>query len=462
MTTNELVDYAMKLADLQSSAFVTYTEKNRNLNEAYKKIYQRLINFSDKSFLKKINELKPIESNIKNASCFRLPRDFFQLHAITTGESRTPLTRISKGDMETSGNYDIVNDTIVIYNAHNNSANVEYYPQPVELTLQADYTKTGITETPQGFSDRCYIFTSYDEDTGVLKLRIVDVDTEEEDEFEFQTGENVTGRAYIPRGNSTIIASKSNTRRDSVFIFSLAKKTFLKLDNSMIVQDEKKFYILTGDNLLQEVTGDNVYPVDRCNVDLSFFDFSKLNYSTGLARREVYTGEFTFYFFTSSEENKNRMYTDVASWMVETRKDDFTLLYSTTGEIKDCAISDNGIFFIDEAGLIYNGNKQQKNGTPLLLEGGCFKTERNLLTQRLGRYSLTSVSSNMSLDFPQNILYEWIAYSMALSWQIKQAKPNIAVFQGKLDEIERLLRDSIPRDVANCVRIGNVYGARYY
>ena len=297
MTTNELVDYAMKLADLQASAFVTYTEKNRNLNEAYKKIYQRLINFNDKSFLKRLNELKLIESNIKNASCFRLPRDFFQLHSITTGEGRTPLTRISKGDTQTSGKYDIINDTLVIYSTYNNSVNFEYYPQPVELTLQADYTKTGIMDTPQGFSDRCYIFTSYDEDTGVLKLRIVDVDTEEEDEFEFRTGENVTGRAYIPRGSSTIIASKSNTWRDSVFIFSLSKKTFLKIDNSMILQGEKKFYVLTGDNLLQEVIGDNVYPVDRCNIDLSFFDFSKLNYSTGLTRRDVYTDKFTFYFF---------------------------------------------------------------------------------------------------------------------------------------------------------------------
>ena len=69
---SDIVNYAISLSDMPNTDFITYQDKIHMLNSAYQKMYQKLINIHDKSFIKyaKISDGK------------ELPYDFYQLESV--------------------------------------------------------------------------------------------------------------------------------------------------------------------------------------------------------------------------------------------------------------------------------------------------------------------------------------------------------------------------------------------
>ena len=76
---SDIVKRAEQLADLENSDFISFSEKIALLNEAYQVLYQKGINKDVNAFVKYINTRDRV---------IQLPRDFYQLKAITMGHDK--------------------------------------------------------------------------------------------------------------------------------------------------------------------------------------------------------------------------------------------------------------------------------------------------------------------------------------------------------------------------------------
>ena len=111
---SDIVNYAISLSDMPNTDFITYQDKIHMLNSAYQKMYQKLINIHDKSFIKyaKISDGK------------ELPYDFYQLESVMDDYDNY----ITKGIGRY--NYDIINNH---YKGPNGK--IGYYPVPATITI---------------------------------------------------------------------------------------------------------------------------------------------------------------------------------------------------------------------------------------------------------------------------------------------------------------------------------------
>ena len=111
---SDIINYAISLSDMPNTDFITYQDKIHMLNSAYQKMYQKLINIHDKSFIKyaKISDGK------------ELPYDFYQLESVMDDYDNY----ITKGIGRY--NYDIINNH---YKGPNGK--IGYYPVPATITI---------------------------------------------------------------------------------------------------------------------------------------------------------------------------------------------------------------------------------------------------------------------------------------------------------------------------------------
>ena len=126
---SDIVKRAEQLADLENSDFISFSEKIALLNEAYQVLYQKGINKDVNAFVKYINTRDRV---------IQLPRDFYQLKAITMGHDKD-IKVVLRRPVNQSFNvlsYDIINNTLQI-NGETMGQNicVEYFPTPSTLTF---------------------------------------------------------------------------------------------------------------------------------------------------------------------------------------------------------------------------------------------------------------------------------------------------------------------------------------
>lgn len=123
---SDIVNYAISLSDMPNTDFITYQDKIHMLNSAYQKMYQKLINIHDKSFIKyaKISDGK------------EMPYDFYQLESVMDDYDNY----ITKGIGRY--NYDIINNH---YKGPNGK--IGYYPVPATITIPNKIVDVNINET---------------------------------------------------------------------------------------------------------------------------------------------------------------------------------------------------------------------------------------------------------------------------------------------------------------------------
>ena len=126
---SDIVKRAEQLADLENSDFISFSEKIALLNEAYQVLYQKGINKDVNAFVKYINTRDRV---------IQLPRDFYQLKAITMGHDKDIKVVLRRPANQSFNvlSYDIINNTLQI-NGETMGQNicVEYFPTPSTLTF---------------------------------------------------------------------------------------------------------------------------------------------------------------------------------------------------------------------------------------------------------------------------------------------------------------------------------------
>ena len=94
---------------------------------------------------------------------------------------------------------------------------------------------------------------------------------------------------------------------------------------------------------------------------------------------------------------------------------------------------------------------------PLSLFGfNAFVDDFSCIVSMSGNYYKTSYGFNTILDYPNNIYYTVLAYSLAISFKLKQ-NGDTSVLSGKYEEALRQFYDSIQRDDNGSYTIRNVY-----
>ena len=83
---SDVIKKAKQLADLENSDFISWNESITLLNDAYQNIYQKSINKGNNDFVRVIQT---------SEKCINLPRDFYQLKALTIKQDRlySPILR---------------------------------------------------------------------------------------------------------------------------------------------------------------------------------------------------------------------------------------------------------------------------------------------------------------------------------------------------------------------------------
>ena len=131
MSASQVVNYAKSLADLQDTSFINYGDAVLNLNLAYRKVYQDIINNGDLNYLEEIEII-----NNANKALYELPEDFYQLAMVVDEYGvEVPKLRLSYGPADYG--FIIKNNTIYFQNVPN-TVTIKYYPNPAEITYKSE------------------------------------------------------------------------------------------------------------------------------------------------------------------------------------------------------------------------------------------------------------------------------------------------------------------------------------
>lgn len=379
----DIIERAEQLADLQNSDFISDSEKQALLNEAWSIFHQKIINSADKAFLKTVS--------VRNG--YRLSSDFLQMASIYIKDSKEQIQRINSAQRM---GYDIINDTLFLSKDYENlNVVMSYYPKPKTLFYcPGKKEKKGFTTSPKIIIDEdLYIDTSnnicsFSADTVVqpatvtgLMLRNGCISTSEEVTlFKNYNGNTVESRETIPfvvRGNEVTYDTIKTDEDLSAYMLYVTDKGN---EQAYFIGKDLKLYTKDFEEVLQLTNLDLIY----CRGD------------------GLYIGN------------------------------------TDEGKIKRVLGSVVEVF-------------------PLSLFGfNAFVDDFSCIVSMGGNYYKTSYGFNTILDYPNNIYYTVLAYSLAISFKLKQ-NGDTSVLSGKYEEALSQFYDSIQRDDNGSYTIRNVY-----
>jgi hypothetical protein len=123
---SDLLLLAMKLADLENTAFISSEENRSYINNAWAEIYQQAIDNGELFYLNSTT-LHKGENN--------LPEDFHQVYNIKD-DNWNPLPKYNKDMKKSDVYYKIMNNKIYI--SGKDTVEMEYFPAPVTLDLEGE------------------------------------------------------------------------------------------------------------------------------------------------------------------------------------------------------------------------------------------------------------------------------------------------------------------------------------
>lgn len=379
----DIIERAEQLADLQNSDFISDSEKQALLNEAWSIFHQKIINSADKAFLRTVS--------VRNG--YRLPSDFLQMSAIYIRDSKEQIQRINAAQRM---GYDIINDTLFLSKDYENlNVVMSYFPKPKTLFYcSGKKEKKGFTTSPKIIIDEdLYIDTSsnicsFSADTVVQPA-------------------TVTG---LMLKNGCISVGED--------------VTLFKNYNGVTVESREAIPFVVRGN---EITYDTI----KTDEDLSNY----MLYVTDKGNEQGY--------FIGKDL---KLYT----------KDFQEVLSLTNSDLIYCR--GDGLYI----GNTGEGKIRRVLGSvvetfPLSLFGfNAFVDDFSCIVSMGENYYKTSYGFNTILDYPNNIYYTVIAYSLAISFKLKQ-NGDTSVLSGKYEEALSQFYDSIQRDDNGSYTIRNVY-----
>lgn len=324
---------------------------------------------------------------------YRLPSDFLQMSAIYIRDSKEQIQRINAAQRM---GYDIINDTLFLSKDYENlNVIMSYFPKPKTLFYcSGKKEKKGFTTSPKIIIDEdLYIDTSNN-------ICSFSADT-------VVQPATVTG---LMLRNGYISVS------DDV--------TFFKNYNGNTVESRETIPFVVRGN---EVTYDTI----KADENLSNY----MLYLTDKGNEQAYFVGKDLKLYTKDFEEVLQL-TD--SDLIYCRGDG--LYIGNVGEGKIRRVLGNVV-----------------ENFPLSLFGfNAFVDDFSCIVSMSGNYYKTAYGFNTILDYPSNIYYTVLAYSLAISFKLKQ-NGDTAVLSGKYEEALSQFYDSIQRDDNGSYTIRNVY-----
>ena len=465
---SDVIKKAKQLADLENSDFISWNESITLLNDAYQNIYQKSINKGNNDFVRVIQT---------SEKCINLPRDFYQLKALTLKQDRfnTPIMRRPQNGSFDDLSYDIYNNTLLINGYSSGTIILEYYPTPVTLTLP---NKDEVIDLPIG-SDETLV--------GAYKNVYFVKRTDKED-----SSKPLYNKTYI------VAINRDTGEEAKVAEQSIYSEEYAVSENILFSIGD--YVLFTG--IHHDSVGSGTYKDFDCVIGLNIVDFSvnvqdrKDKYNNYLALG------FNFYDDTECDitveaySGKKRItsatiygnYYDLKANNVIIPEKAFITVLS-----KDMKHS----FSIDSEHLyLYVDGKQVTSGKVMHVMGDSvylqsnnknYCTMLNISTNEktsliapskkpiwgtvgfdkqtgYGYYYLLgdnkivihSFLEDTELNFPNNMFFNYLAYSLALSFKVKQGS-DISTFMPLLETAENTFYDSLTKDDWSFTRITNVY-----
>ena len=465
---SDVIKKAKQLADLENSDFISWNESITLLNDAYQNIYQKSINKGNNDFVRVIQT---------SEKCINLPRDFYQLKALTLKQDRfnTPIMRRPQNGSFDDLSYDIYNNTLLINGYSSGTIILEYYPTPVTLTLpnkdEVIDLPIGSDETLVGAYKNVYFVRRTDKEDSTKPLYnktyivAINRDTGEEAKVaeqsiyseEYAVSENILFSIgdYVLFTGIHHDSVGSGTYKDFDCIIGLNI-----VDFSVNVQDRKDKY----DNYL--ALGFNFYDDTECNITVEAYSGKKRITSAtiygnyyDLKANNVIIPEKAFITVLSKDMKHSfsidsehlYLYVDGEKvtygkvmhvmgdsvYLQSTSKNYCTMLNISTNE-KTSLIAPSKKPIWGTVGF----DKQTGYGYYYLLGDN--------------KIVIHSFLEDTELNFPNNMFFNYLAYSLALSFKVKQGS-DISTFMPLLETAENTFYDSLTKDDWSFTRITNVY-----
>lgn len=127
MTALQLIERAKNIADISNTDFLTYTELEEYLNDAWKQLYQQIINHNLDVFT---NRATLVGANGR----YKLPFDFYQMKTIHNPYTGSIVLRRSDTEGIFSGHYHIENGYVEITNG-TGPIEIVYWRKPFYLSF---------------------------------------------------------------------------------------------------------------------------------------------------------------------------------------------------------------------------------------------------------------------------------------------------------------------------------------
>ena len=465
---SDVIKKAKQLADLENSDFISWNESITLLNDAYQNIYQKSINKGNNDFVRVIQT---------SEKCINLPRDFYQLKALTLKQDRfnTPIMRRPQNGSFDDLSYDIYNNTLLINGYSSGTIILEYYPTPATLTLPNEDEvidlPIGSDETLVGAYKNVYFVKRTDKESPSKPLYnktyivAINRDTGEEAKVAEQSIYNeeyaVSENILFSIGDYVLFTGihhdsvSFETYKDFDCIIGLNI-----VDFSVNVQDRKD----KDDNYL--ALAFNFYDDTECNITVEAYGGKKrITYATiygnyyDLKANNVIIPEKAFITILSKDmkhafsiDSKNLdLYLDGEKvtygkvmhvmgdsvYLQSTSKNYCTMLNISTNE-KTSLIAPSKKPIWGTVGF----DKQTGYGYYYLLGDS--------------KIVIHSFLEDTELNFPNNMFFNYLAYSLALSFKVKQGS-DISAFMPLLETAENTFYDSLTKDDWSFTRITNVY-----
>lgn len=466
---SDVIKKAKQLADLENSDFISWNESITLLNDAYQNIYQKSINKGNNDFVRVIQT---------SEKCINLPRDFYQLKALTLKQDRfnTPIMRRPQNGSFDDLSYDIYNNTLLINGYSSGTIILEYYPTPATLTLpNEDVTidlPIGSDETLVGAYKNVYFVKRTDKEDPSKPLYnktyivAINRDTGEEakvaEQSIYSEEYTVSNDILFSIGDYVLFrgihhdAAGSGTYNDYDCVIGLNI-----VDFSINVQDRKDKYGYTA-------LGFNFYDDTECNITVEAYSGKKRITSAtiygnyyDLKANNVIIPEKAFITILS-KDMKHAFSLD----------SEYLYLYLDGEQIsytnKVMHIMGDSVYLQQSSNKNYcvmlNISTNEKTSLiapskkPIWGTVGFDKQTGYGYYYFLGNSKIVihSFLEDTELNFPNNMFFNYLAYSLALSFKVKQGS-DISAFMPLLETAENTFYDSLTKDDWSFTRITNVY-----
>ena len=462
---SDIIKKAKQLADLENSDFISWNESITLLNDAYQNIYQKSINKGNNDFVRVIQT---------SEKCINLPRDFYQLKALTLKQDRfnTPIMRRPQNGSFDDLSYDIYNNTLLINGYSSGTIILEYYPTPLTLTLP---NKDEVIDLPIG-SDETLV-GAY---KNVYFVRRTDKES-----------------LSKPLYNKTYIVA---INRDTGEEAKVAEQSIYNEEYAVsndILFSIGDYVLFTG--MHHDVAGSGTYKDYDCIIGLNIVDFS-VNVQNRKDKYDHYLANaFSFYDDTECDLSiiSNSItsatiygnYYDLKSNNVPVSTYAFITILSKDMKHSFSLDSEHLYLYVDGKQVSSTGKVMHIMGDSVYLQSASknYCTMLNINTNEktsllapskkpiwgtvgfdkqtgYGYYYLLGDSKivihsfleDTELNFPNNTFFNYLAYSLALSFKVKQGS-DISAFMPLLETAENTFYDSLTKDDWSFTRITNVY-----